>query len=77
EFYIIGEVKALKGYEQLRGMSMEKKVTHRIITWYDSRLTEQKRLVIGTIAYNILFVENVNEENRKMILTTEQTDYGS
>jgi SPP1 family predicted phage head-tail adaptor len=68
-FRLIGKMKALQGYEQIRAQMLEKKITHRIETWYDSRLTTAHRLVAGSRIFDILFIENINERNHKMKIT--------
>lgn len=75
QFRITGEVKALKGGQQIRALGQDTKATHRITTHYDSRLDESKRLVVlhdTSRIFNIQFVENVEEKNRKMILLVEE-----
>ena len=72
KFRINGKMKALRGYEQIRGFALEDKITHRIETWYDGRVTTAHRLKSGSNYYNIRFIENVNERNVKMRLTVEE-----
>lgn len=69
KFRILGKIKALRGYEQIRAQQLETKVTHRIATWYDSRVTTAHRLITGSRIFDIMFVENVDERNHKMTLT--------
>lgn len=73
EFHIVGTMKALQGYEQIRGLSLQDKITHRIETWYDARLTTAHRLLLDSSrVFNIRFIENVDERNIKMRLTVEE-----
>jgi len=71
-FRITGSMKALKGYEMLRGQSLTDKITHRVETWWDSRVTTAHRLLYGDREFDIRFVENVNERNIKMLLHVEE-----
>jgi len=71
-FRITGKMKALKGYEMLRGRALTDKITHRVETWYDSRLTTAHRLLFGSREFNIRFIENVNERNIKVLLSVEE-----
>ena len=69
KFRIIGKMKALRGYEQIRAQALEKKITHRITTWYDSRITTAHRLISSSRIFDILFIENVDERNHKLVIT--------
>jgi SPP1 family predicted phage head-tail adaptor len=71
-FRITGKMKALKGYEMLRGQALTDKITHRVETWYDNRVSTANRLLYGSRVFNIRFAENVNERNIKMLLHVEE-----
>lgn len=71
-FRMVGSMKALRGGEQLRGLQMEAKATHRVTTWYDSRVTAAHRLKYGSRYFNILFVDNVEELGRRMTLLVSE-----
>ena len=70
QFRIVGKMKALRGYEQIRAEALETKMTHRIRTWYDSRITTAHRLLYGSRIFDILFVENIDERNHEMRFLT-------
>jgi SPP1 family predicted phage head-tail adaptor len=72
KFRINGKMKALRGYEQIRGFALEDKITHRIETWYDGRVTTAHRLKSGSNYYNIRAIENINTRNVEMRLTVEE-----
>ena len=61
KFHINGKMSALKGYEQIRGLSLQDKITHRVETWYDDRITTAHRLKYGSRFFNIRFIENIND----------------
>lgn len=71
-FRLNGKMKALQGYEQVRAQALEKKITHRIEAWYDSRLTTAHRLLYVDRIFDIQFVDNVNERNHKMLITVAE-----
>lgn len=73
-FRLVGKMKALRGYEQIRAQALEDKITHRIETWWDSRLTTAHRLTYGSRIFDIQFIENVNERNHKMLITVGEKD---
>ncbi|MCK5139133.1 MAG: phage head closure protein [Thermodesulfovibrionia bacterium] len=72
KFRLNGKMKALRGYEQIRALALEDKVTHRIKTWYDARLTTAHRLKFGSTYYNIRFIENINMRNVQMQITVDE-----
>jgi SPP1 family predicted phage head-tail adaptor len=72
KFRITGKMKALKGYEMIRGQALTDKITHRVETWYDSRVSTAHRLTYSSRTFDIRFVENVNERNVKMLLHIEE-----
>ena len=71
-FRVTGSMKALKGYEMLRGQALTNKITHRVETWYDNRVTTAHRLLYGSRVFNVRFIDNVNERNIKMIVHVEE-----
>ena len=71
-FRVTGKLKALKGYEMLRGQALTEKITHRVETWYDNRVSTANRLLHSSRVFNIRFVENINERNIKMLLHVEE-----
>ena len=72
KFRINGKMKSLRGYEQIRGLALEDKITHRIETWYDNRVTTAHRLKSSSTYYNIRAIENINMRNVQMRLTVEE-----
>ena len=68
-FYMRGAIKQISGEEKLRAMATQVDSTHRVYCRWDSRLTELLRLKRGTAIYNIKSADNLNEENKEMILT--------
>ncbi len=69
QFRIVGRMKALRGYEQIRAKALEEKVTHRIRTWYDSRITTAHRLLYGSRIFDIVNIENIDERNHQLTIT--------
>lgn len=68
------EITPLSGSEQLRGMALEGRVTHRIRIRYRSDIapTAAWRVAYGARLFNVRAVLNENERNRFLILLADE-----
>ena len=67
-----GKIEPLRGREQLHGMQLEARVTHRILIRYRSDVTAANRILFGTRTFNIRSVLNVDERNRWLEILAEE-----
>jgi len=71
-FSPFARVENVYGNERLRGMQVTPGATHIITMRYDSRITEDKRILFGSRTFDIVFIDNVEERNHKLILDCKE-----
>ena len=65
-------IEPLRGREQLRGMQLESRVTHRVVIRHRSDVGPANRLRFGTRLFNIRAVIDVEERSRWLELLCEE-----
>ena len=65
-------IEPLRGREQLRGMQLESRVTHRITIRHRADLGAANRIRFGTRVFNIRAVIDVEERGRWLELLCEE-----
>ena len=65
-------IEPLKGFEVLRAMQLEAKVTHKITMRYRSGITAKMRIKFGSRILNIRSVINVEERGRWLEILADE-----
>lgn len=66
------KIEPLKGAEQLRGMQLESKVTHRMTIRYRSGVSNNHRALYDGRAFNIRAAIDPDERKRWLVLSVEE-----
>jgi len=67
-------ISTLNGREIMAANAVGAQSTHKIEVRYHPSITAEKRVLFGTRTFDINNVNNVDERNREMILTCQESD---
>lgn len=66
-----GRMRAMSGGERWASSRVEASSTHKLVVRYFADIKESDRVIVGSRAYNIRFINNVEYENKWLEITLE------